>query len=613
MAEPDVGPLVASFIDFTGSDDAVALQMLQVGGAPRATCSATCRATCCLTRHAPGTVRVLVCLSFVAAASRVPARSSSPATNWQLEEAVQLFFGGGAEAAGAQQTDAHGGSAVGPAGGAGNGSRDATPPPRSSSPPPPPAAAAAAVAAGGGGMGGSMGGGEEVVRAPLPVRREALYGDAYALNRPSAAAAGRTPGGPSVPVVVDGFRDFGGEAGTRARARGEGQQGGEGGAARQASLASLFEPPYDILFAGSFDQAKQRAGAEGKWLLVNVQSTGEFASHMLNRDVWAVPAVKETISTYFLLWQARQVDAAAAEGAKVCGYYQVEALPVVMVLHPSTGQRKRCWQGAFSADQLLEDLMPFIDRGPVGGAPGAGGEARPPKKQRDVATGGEGEAEGAGAVGSGEEDEEEQLRLALAASLEGHTEEVGGDTKGRRGEADGREQGGAAGAGRDDTLHAAQGEQAQQGALARGAAEEEVELPEEPAVGTPASCRIAIRCPDGSRLQRRFLSSHSLQVLLAFCNTACLPPFPFHCTVPHHLPAMPVPLLSHSLPCSPSPHSPLPQLLRAWCRQQVPEAAAGRPFRLSQALPGSAPLNLSSPTTIADAGLANSLLALAWD
>ncbi|CAI6000189.1 unnamed protein product [Closterium sp. NIES-64] len=589
MAEPDVGPLVASFIDFTGSDDAVALQMLQVGGAPRATCSATCRATCCLTRHAPGTVRVLVCLSFVAAASRVPARSSSPvalrdrapctALNrcLRLCDCVragdELATGGGGAAVlwgGARRPQAR--SRLTRMGAApwglrevqatGRGSRDATPPPRSSSPPPPPAAAAAAVAAGGGGMGGSMGGGEEVVRAPLPVRREALYGDAYALNRPSAAAAGRTPGGPSVPVVVDGFRDFGGEAGTRARARGEGQQGGEGGAARQASLASLFEPPYDILFAGSFDQAKQRAGAEGKWLLVNVQSTGEFASHMLNRDVWAVPAVKETISTYFLLWQ---VDAAAAEGAKVCGYYQVEALPVVMVLHPSTGQRKRCWQGALSADQLLEDLMPFIDRGPVGGAPGVGGEVRPPKKQRDVATGGEGEAEGAGAVGSGEEDEEEQLRLALAASLEGHTEEVGGDTEGRRGEADGREQGGAAGAGRDDALHAAQGEQAQQGTLARGAAEEEVELPEEPAVGTPASCRIAIRCPDGSRLQRRFLSSHSLQ------------------------------------------------LLRAWCRQQVPEAAAGRPFRLSQALPGSAPLDLSSPTTIADAGLANSLLALAWD
>ncbi|CAI5527562.1 unnamed protein product [Closterium sp. Naga37s-1] len=533
MAEPDVGPLVASFIDFTGSDDAVALQMLQ-------------------------------------------------ATNWQLEEAVQLFFGGGAEAAGAQQTDAHGGSAVGPAGGAGNGSRDATPPPRSSSPPPPPAAA---VAAGGGGMGGSMGGGEEVVRAPLPVRREALYGDAYALNRPSAGAAGRAPGGPSAPVVVDGFRDFGGEAGTRARARGEGQQGGEVGAARQASLASLFEPPYDILFAGSFDQAKQRAGAEGKWLLVNVQSTGEFASHMLNRDVWAVPAVKETISTYFLLWQ---VDAAAAEGAKVCGYYQVEGLPVVMVLHPSTGQRKRCWQGVLSADQLLEDLMPFIDRGPVGSAPGAGGEVRPPKKLRDVPTEGDGGA-GVGAVGSGEEDEEEQLRLALAASLEGHTE---GHTEEEEGDTEGREQGGAMGPGRDDASHAAEGQE-QQGASAGGAAEEEVELPEEPAVGTPASCRIAIRCPDGTRLQRRFLSSHSLLVLPPSFKATCLPPIPRLCTVPHHLPAM--------------------LLLRAWCRQQVPEAAAGRPFRLSQALPGSSPLDLSSPTTIADAGLANSLLALAWD
>ncbi|GJP31352.1 hypothetical protein CLOM_g11994 [Closterium sp. NIES-68] len=497
MAEPDVGPLVASFIDFTGSDDAVALQMLQ-------------------------------------------------ATSWRLEEAVQLFFAGGAEAAGAQRADADGGGAVGRGGGGGTGPRDATPPPRSSSPPPAPAAA---TAGGGGlGMGGSMGGGEEVVRAPLPVRREALYGDAYALNRPTLGVSARALAA-AAPPVVDGFRDFGGEAAARARARGEGQQGGEGGAVRQASLASLFEPPYDILFAGSFDQAKQRAGAEGKWLLVNVQSTGEFASHMLNRDVWAVPAVKETITTYFVLWQ---VDAAAAEGAKVCGYYGVAGLPVVMVLHPATGQRKRCWEGALSADQLLEDLMPFIDRAPQEGASLPGGEVRPPKKPRDVPEA----AQGVGVVGrSGEEDEEEQLRLALAASLEGHSE-------GQKGEAGREEQGGGVGAGRDDALHEAE---EQQGAQAGGAAAAEVEVPEEPAVGTPASCRIAIRCPDGARLQRRFLSLHPLEVL------------------------------------------------RAWCRQQLPEAAAGRPFRLSLALPGSAPLDLSSATTIADAGLANSLLALAWD
>ncbi|GJP65112.1 hypothetical protein CLOP_g22016 [Closterium sp. NIES-67] len=177
MAEPDVGPLVASFIDFTGSDDAVALQMLQ-------------------------------------------------ATSWRLEEAVQLFFAGGAEAAGAQRADADGGGAVGRGGGGGTGPRDATPPPRSSSPPPAPAAA---TAGGGGlGMGGSMGGGEEVVRAPLPVRREALYGDAYALNRPTLGVSARALAA-AAPPVVDGFRDFGGEAAARARARGEGQQGGEGG------------------------------------------------------------------------------------------------------------------------------------------------------------------------------------------------------------------------------------------------------------------------------------------------------------------------------------------------------------------------------------------------
>ena len=38
--------------------------------------------------------------------------------------------------------------------------------------------------------------------------------------------------------------------------------------------------------------------------LVNVQSNSEFASHMLNRDVWRDETVKNIIKVGFILYQA---------------------------------------------------------------------------------------------------------------------------------------------------------------------------------------------------------------------------------------------------------------------------------------------------------------------
>ncbi|CAI5952498.1 unnamed protein product [Closterium sp. NIES-65] len=172
------------------------------------------------------------------------------------------------------------------------------------------------------------------------------------------------------------------------------------------------------------------------------------------------------------------------------------------------------------------DLMPIIDRDPVGGTPGAGGEVRPPKKLRDVGA-------GVGAVGSDEEDEKEQLRLAPAASMEGHTEDQGGDTEG-----------------------------GEQGAWAGGAAEEEVELPEEPSVRIPASRCIAIRCPDGTRLQCRFraqaLSAGSVPILQN--NLLATRPTSEHCPSCHaHSLALPLtPLFSHApLPTPPAARKPI--------------------------------------------------------
>ncbi|GJR84976.1 plant UBX domain-containing protein 7-like protein, partial [Tanacetum coccineum] len=63
-------------------------------------------------------------------------------------------------------------------------------------------------------------------------------------------------------------------------------QGGSTSAAESSNknLASLYRPPFALMFNGPFEKAKEAANRQDRWLLVNVQSTKEFNSHMLNRD-----------------------------------------------------------------------------------------------------------------------------------------------------------------------------------------------------------------------------------------------------------------------------------------------------------------------------------------
>ena len=50
-------------------------------------------------------------------------------------------------------------------------------------------------------------------------------------------------------------------------------------------------------------QARFAGQVKQKWLLVNVQDSSEFASQVLNRDVWSNHNVKEVIRQYFIFWQ----------------------------------------------------------------------------------------------------------------------------------------------------------------------------------------------------------------------------------------------------------------------------------------------------------------------
>lgn len=48
------------------------------------------------------------------------------------------------------------------------------------------------------------------------------------------------------------------------------------------------------------------------------------------------------------------------EGSKVCTYYKLDSIPVVMVIDPVTGQKMRSWRGMIQPETLLEVYISFM-------------------------------------------------------------------------------------------------------------------------------------------------------------------------------------------------------------------------------------------------------------
>lgn len=314
------------------------------------------------------------------------------------------------------------------------------------------------------------------VRAPLPVIRETLYDNVLLYG---GSRLGHLPQEPNSLIA---FRNF--EQETRRPGVWEPEQGAASTAeSSQDTLASLYRPPFHLMFTGSFDKAKSAASMQDKWLMVNIQSTKEFSSHMLNRDTWANEAVSQTIKTNFIFWQ---VYDDTTEGKKVCTYYRLDSIPVVLIIDPITGQKMRAWGGMVQPDSLLEGLLPFFDAGPKDhhntlSHKRPRGSSSPPKPKATLDS-------------DANKEEDEEVQRALAASLESvkeSSEMAEGDDK----------EANVAG-------------NVQETALPQRPAYPT--LPEEPKAERNLLCRVGVRLPDGRRVQRNFLRSEPIQLLWSF-------------------------------------------------------------------------------------------------
>jgi len=126
------------------------------------------------------------------------------------------------------------------------------------------------------------------------------------------------------------------------------------------TLATLFRPPIELLFKGTFKEAKEVSVAENKWLLVNIQSITEFNSQRLNRDTWSNPVLSALISENFTFYQ---VFSDTEEGEKFCQFYPAAAiLPYIAIIDPRTGQLMIGWNEFIEAKDLFEQLQIFLQQ-----------------------------------------------------------------------------------------------------------------------------------------------------------------------------------------------------------------------------------------------------------
>ncbi|KAF5732957.1 plant UBX domain-containing protein 7 [Tripterygium wilfordii] len=260
---------------------------------------------------------------------------------------------------------------------------------------------------------------DQSVRPPLPVVRQTLYDDSMS----NTSSSGDALGGGSV--------------------------------WESDNLASLFRPPSDLMFQGSFEKAKEFASMEDKWLLVNLQSMTEFSSHMLNRDVWANETVSQTIKANFIFWQ---VYDDAIEGKKVRTYYRLDSAPIVLFIDPITGQKIHCLSGMVQPETLLENLQPLMEGGPRSTHIIKSNSV---KVSNDETT-----------LDSNNADEGSTNRPADPSLTEEPT---------------------------NSPVYPP--------------------LSEEPKGDRNRICRVGVRLPDGRRVQRNFLCSDPIQFLWSFCNT----------------------------------------------------------------------------------------------
>ena len=184
-----------------------------------------------------------------------------------------------------------------------------------------------------------------------------------------------------------------------------------GGASEQSSkmnmLAELFRPPFEIMYQGAWEKARDEGKEEEKWLIVNIQDPAIFDCQRLNRDIWKNDDIKATVRENFIFMQYAKDD---PRGQQYINYYfhardSSDAYPHIAIVDPRTGEQVKVWSGPPIPEpvEFHAQLHEFLDRYSLNvNAKNPVAKRKPETKSKDV----------------GRMTEEEMLEMALQNSLE---------------------------------------------------------------------------------------------------------------------------------------------------------------------------------------------------
>jgi UBX domain-containing protein 7 len=190
-----------------------------------------------------------------------------------------------------------------------------------------------------------------------------------------------------------------------------------GGASESSSrsnlLAKMFQPPWDLMYKGDWDSAREEGREELKWLLVNIQDGSIFDCQVLNRDLWKNSSVVDTVRENFLFLQYSKDDIRADQYLQY--YFQEHSnpdlYPHIAIVDPRTGEQVKVWSAEVpKPGEFLMQLHEFLDRYSLSS------NARNPVAKR--------KPEATKPKSIDQMTEEEQLERALQASLAAQSEDA---------------------------------------------------------------------------------------------------------------------------------------------------------------------------------------------
>lgn len=124
-------------------------------------------------------------------------------------------------------------------------------------------------------------------------------------------------------------------------------------------LPSIFKPPTEIIWKGTFEDAKREATSSYKYILLTFHRPNEFSCQRTVRDIWRDPLIMEFVKDNLLF---HFVDESEGDSSGYLQFYGIESLPHWSLIDPRTGRRVRQWNGraTISSSEVLQEIAEFI-------------------------------------------------------------------------------------------------------------------------------------------------------------------------------------------------------------------------------------------------------------